>query len=77
MNFGFGKSSVFVDMETDEEIVTQPMQIKTAYKKALDDFLARLKRETVNNGMEYNLLTTETPFDNALLSYFKQRKKLF
>ncbi len=77
LNFGFGKSSVFVDMETDEELVTQPLQIKTAYKEAINGFLSRLKRETVNNGMEYNLLTTEMPFDHALLSYFKKRKKLF
>jgi len=77
IDFGFGKSSVFVDMETEEEMVTQPMQIKAAYKDAINGFLNRLKRETINSGMEYNLLTTETPFDNALLNYFKKRKKLF
>jgi len=75
-SFAFGKDAIFVDKETGEEMTSQPYQIQKAYQQTLRDFIDRIKSECRSSGIEYNLLTTNTPFDKALLSYFKKRSKL-
>ncbi|MEJ5351069.1 MAG: DUF58 domain-containing protein [Melioribacteraceae bacterium] len=77
MNFGFDRDSVFIDLETKDEITTQPYLIQKAYQDAMKDFLSKLKSECLNYGIQYNLIDTSTPFDRALLSYFSKRAKLF
>lgn len=75
-SFDFGRDAVFRDLETSEEIITQPFQIQKAYREAMQEFTSRLKEECLNSGIEYNLLDTSTPFDKALFSYFKKRSRL-
>ncbi len=75
-NFGFGQDAIFVDKESEEELTTQPYQIQKAYQQAFDDFLHKIKKECLSYGIEYNLIDTSTPFDKALLSYFKKRSHL-
>ena len=72
-DFAFGNDAIFVDKETQEEITTHPHQIQKSYQSAMKDFLDRLKRECLNNKIEYNQIDTSTPFDKALFSYFKKR----
>lgn len=75
-NFAFGKDAIFVDKETGEEMTTQPHQIQKAYQDSMRSYIDRLKNECLGHGIEYNLLTTTTPFDKALLSYFGKRSRL-
>jgi len=75
-NFAFEKSGVFVDLETREEMTTQPHQIQAAYQTAFKEYLSRLKKECLSFGIEYNLINTNEPFDTALLSFIKRRSKL-
>jgi|SRR5690554_646634 len=76
-NFAFGKDAIFEDMETGEEMTTQPYQIQKAYKDAMNEFINKIKSECLNSNIEYNLIETSTPFDKALLSYIQKRSKLF
>lgn len=75
-NFGFDRDSIFVDLETSEEMTTQPHQIKRAYSEAMNDYLGKLKSESLNYGIEYNLITTDQSFDKALLAYFAKRERM-
>lgn len=75
-NFGFDHDSIFVDIETGEQITTQPHQIQRAYQQAMNEYLSKLKSECLNYGIEYNLIDTNQPFDKALISYFAKRSKL-
>lgn len=75
-SFGFDRDSIFVDLETEEEITTQPHQIKRAYQEAMNDYLNKLKSECLNYGIEYNLIETNQPFESALLSYFAKRARM-
>ncbi len=75
-SFAFEKNAVFIDMETDEELTTQPHQIQKAYADAFTDYLERIKKECLNFGIEYNLINTTQPFDTALLSFIKKRSRL-
>jgi uncharacterized protein (DUF58 family) len=74
--FGFDRDSIFVDMETGEEMTTQPHHIQHSYKEAMNEYLNKLKSECLNFGIEYNLIETSQPFDKALMSYFAKRSKL-
>lgn len=76
-NFGFDRDAIFVDLETKDEITTQPHLIQKAYQDAMREFLDKLKTECLNYGIEYNLIETNQSFDKALLSYFSKRAKLF
>lgn len=75
-SFTFGNDAVFVDMESFEEITTQPFQIQKAYKQAMIEFTEKIKKECLSNGIEYNLIDSSMPFDKALFSYFKKRSRL-
>ena len=74
--FGFGKDAIFKDLETDEELTTQPYQIQKAYQDAMNDFTNKIKRECLNSNFDYNLLDTTTHFDKALFSYIQKRSRL-
>ena len=75
-NFAFDRDSIFKDLETEEEMTTQPYQIQKAYIEAMQEFTGKIKSECLNSKIEYNLITTDTPFDKALFSYIQKRSKL-
>jgi len=76
-SFSFGADAVFKDLETEEEITTQPYQIQKAYRESMGEFLRRIKSECLNSNIEYNLVETSMPFDKALFSYIQKRKRLY
>lgn len=76
-SFSFGRDAVFKDLETGEEITTQPYQIQKAYKEAMNEFILKIKSECLNSGIEYNLIDTSMPFDKALLNYIQKRSRLY
>jgi uncharacterized protein (DUF58 family) len=75
-SFAFGMDAVFRDMETKEEILTQPWHIQTAYQESFRQFLEFYKRECRENAIDYLLLDTATPFDRALFEYLNKRKRI-
>ena len=76
-SFSFGKDAIFKDMETLEEMTTQPFQIQKAYKEAMEEFTGKIKRECLNANFDYNLIDTSTPFDTALYTYIQKRSRLY
>ena len=75
-SFAFGSDAVFKDLETTEEMMTQPYHIQKAYQQEMLLFLERYKRECRENNIDYILLDTQTPFDSALFQYLNKRKKM-
>lgn len=64
-----------IDSETKEELFSQPADVRKEYEKMMKDFTEKYKSECVKNDIDYVLLTTETPFDAALLKYLNKRRK--
>lgn len=75
-SFAFGQDAVFRDMETGEEITTQPWQIQKAYQQTFQEIISSYKRECRENMIEYVLLDTTVPFDRALIEYLTKRKRI-
>ncbi|MGB9701305.1 MAG: DUF58 domain-containing protein [Candidatus Kapaibacteriota bacterium] len=76
IDFKFGTSANFTDMETKEQMITHPYQIQKAYHTAMQDFLLKIKQQCHFQNIDYNLITTNTPFDKALVAYLNKRKKV-
>lgn len=75
-SFAFGDDAVFKDLETEEQLMTQPWQIQKAYQQEMRSFLERYKKECRENYIDYVLLDTATPFDVALLEYLAKRERI-
>jgi uncharacterized protein (DUF58 family) len=75
-SFSFGRDAMFRDMESGEELMTQPHQIRRAYMDSMREFTERYKRACREQRIDYVLLDTATPFDTALFEYLNKRRKL-
>jgi uncharacterized protein (DUF58 family) len=75
-SFAFGSDAIFKDLETQEELMTQPWHIQKAYQQSMQEFLDFYKRRCRDNNIDYVLLDTGTPFDKALFQYFNKRKRM-
>ena len=76
VEFPFKGESGFVDMETGKELMTQPWEIADQYRKRFKSWSKAYERVCLENRIEYVQLTTETPYDVALLRYLEKRKRL-
>ncbi len=76
MNMFIDSPVIFKDLETNKELLTQPLQLMEAYKEAVQSFIETYKRECRAAGIDYVLLSTDTPFDKGLIEYLNKRKKL-
>ncbi|TAK60980.1 MAG: DUF58 domain-containing protein [Bacteroidetes bacterium] len=75
-SFAFGRDAVFKDLETNEELTTQPWHIQKAYQQSMKTFLDTYKRECREHNIDYVLLDTAMPFDTALIHYLNKRMRL-
>jgi uncharacterized protein (DUF58 family) len=75
-SFAFGGDAVFRDLETAEELVTQPWHVQQSYQQAFRQFLGRLRTECRENRIDHVVLDTSTPFDRALFEYLNTRKRM-
>lgn len=75
-SFAFGSDAIFKDLETQEELMTQPWHIQKAYQQSMREFLDFYKRQCRDNNIDFVLLDTSTPFDKALFEYLNKRKRM-
>ncbi|MCS7054285.1 MAG: DUF58 domain-containing protein [Ignavibacterium sp.] len=77
LSFGFKSDSTFIDLETNEKLNTQPFHLRKAYQDAMKDFIDKIKHECLKSYFDYNLITTNEPFDKALFKFVQKRKRLY
>ena len=77
LNFPFNEASEFIDMENNESYITSPAAIRKAYLKNINEFLAYCKKQCQTNGIDYCLMNTREPLDQALSAYITKRSKSF
>jgi uncharacterized protein (DUF58 family) len=76
IEFPFRQESGFIDMESGEELLTQPWEIAAEYKNRLEAWSKTYERACLDNRIEYVRLSTDTPYDVALLRYLEKRRRL-
>jgi uncharacterized protein (DUF58 family) len=77
LNFPFSEASEFIDMENNETYITSPVAIRKAYLENLNEFLGFCRKKCQSSGVDYTLLNTAKPLDEALSSYMSKRAKSF
>lgn len=77
LNFPFNEASEFIDMENNESFITTPATIRKSYLDNLNEFLSYCKKQCQTSGVDYCLLNTANPLDEALSSYMSKRAKSF
>lgn len=75
-DLSFSDEVKFIDMETAEKITTQPYQIQQSYREVFAEYLQKIETACLTNQIEYNLVTTDSSFDKAILNYHKKRSRL-
>ena len=66
----------FVDKETKEQLRTQPSFLRKDYRLNVQRWIKRLEDECKENAIDYNAITTDESFDQALIAYLNKRKRL-
>jgi uncharacterized protein (DUF58 family) len=73
LTFPFDRPVTFRDLETEEEIVASPSEVREEYLAGIRGFVETYGRELRSVGIDYQLVDTSEPLDRALLSYLAVR----
>jgi uncharacterized protein (DUF58 family) len=76
VDFPYTDSATFVDMETGQQLTTEPWEIARTYRERLEAWSGQYARACRENLIDYVRLDTRTPFDQALLRYLEKRARL-
>jgi uncharacterized protein (DUF58 family) len=71
----FGSSMMLVDMETDDTLEATPDYARTEYRSKISSHIRDLEAKAEGAGIDYFLLRTDRPLDEALREYFHIRQR--
>lgn len=70
----FDGNVLFEDLEqANLRVTADPQAIRKVYRKVVEDFIAQMRKQCHENSIDYQLLSTSTPLDHALVSYLSWR----
>ena len=69
----YDKQITLVDLETDEKLQVEPMEIRTAYRQQIQDYLAQVRRLCNDCDVEYHAMYTDVPYEKALVELMNRR----
>ncbi len=69
-----GEPSTLIDLETQDRIEITPEYVRDEYGKKFDAHVEALRDKARGAGMDYYLLTTDRPLDDALREYLSIRQ---
>jgi len=70
----FGEAATLVDLETRDRIEITPEYVRDEYGKKFDAHVSTLRDKARGAGMDYYLLATNRPLDDALREYLSIRQ---
>ena len=76
VDFSYNRKTRFVDMETGEEIITQPWEIRKFYQDKIEELKKYFSAKCHNAYIDYVPVTTSTPYDTALFAYLIKRQRM-
>jgi len=77
IDLGFSRQARFYDPEEKaREVTAQPWHLRESYAQQVQEWRRTLGRECGMHQIDYVPLSTQTPFDVALLAYLAKRSRL-
>ena len=73
LTFPFERASTFRDIETGEQVLTDPRVVRERYLAAVTTMQETYRRELRAAGIDYQLVSTSAPLDATLLGWLGQR----
>jgi len=73
MAFAFQRPTRFLDLEGSGAIFADPVEIADRYRRALDDYLAALRRLVLESGIDYHRVLTNEPVEQVLARFLVGR----
>jgi uncharacterized protein (DUF58 family) len=74
LDLPFDGNILFEDIEEPNLRVTaDPQAIRQVYRKVVEEFIEKMRKGCRENSIDYQLLSTSTPLDHALVSYLSWR----
>jgi len=75
LHFHFDSPAMFQDLESQREMYIDPASVKKQYLKKMTTHLASAKSACRNLGIDYHMVTTDRPFELALLDFLNDRMR--
>ena len=75
IDFPFNALTAFRDLESGAEVMCDPVQQQTLYRKRLAEFLAAIKAGCASCGADYRLVNTAEPIEIVLRDYLQFRRE--
>ena len=76
LKLDFSQRTRFKDMESGDEIITDPWHIQSDYQKSMEHFCNYFKLSCRQKNIDYVCLATDTTLDLALSEYLLKRKRV-
>jgi hypothetical protein len=73
LNLSFKDPLTFEGLENSETILALPDMIREEYKNIIRDFTDKYKNAFHGSGIDYVLLSTKTPLEEAIIYYLARR----
>ncbi len=74
MELDYAGYSTLEDLETGATIQVDAEAIKQPYQETLNNYLSNIKKELLGRHIDYRLMITDEPVDQALREYLRLRK---
>ena len=75
--FGFDTSAQFIDLETEVEMHVIPEFLRQEYRRIVADQIRYFEKECQKERIDYLLLDTAQPLDQALFTYLLRRQQVY
>lgn len=76
LDFPFRRIGEFVDMETGERLLVEPDFVRDEYRRQMQAFVDRYRRDCAAGQIDYVLADTSVPYDFMLSAYLAKRKRI-
>lgn len=75
LDFSFQGPALFRDLETGEEMEIDPAALREDYVQQMQELCDYYKKGLAELGVEYRLVNTRQPYDQALTTYLNRRAR--
>jgi len=76
VQFGFEREATYIDLESGERVTTRPQELRGDYRTRVQAWMERIRGFCIEKQADYVSVTTDTPYDRALLEYLSKRARL-
>ncbi len=76
IEFDFDESATYEDMETGASVPVVPGRMREQYKQMMAEHLEEISSLMIKNQIDYGLVRTDQPLDEALFRYLLQRERM-